>query len=104
MSSHQKVIPLTDNQMNNENPASEQPDPLKAEEADEEPYANEEDELLDDDNVDIFKLAEVSWEVRLERFRAKLTYDYFKSSMRWLLETASMDLSFTVSEIGRAHV
>lgn len=97
MSSHQKVIPLSDNNItmsSNNLHATEQPqEDYRIEDG----IEGEEDENLIDDEQDIFKLAEVSWAVKFERFRAKLTYDYFKQSMRWFLESASIEFSFSVS-------
>ena len=99
MSSHQKVIPLSDNNitMNNNDLNANQPpaEDFKLEDG----VEGEEDENLieEEDQMDIFKLAQVSWAVKFQRFRDKLTYDYFKQTMRWFLESASIEFSFSVS-------
>lgn len=80
---------------NNNLNANEQPaEDYKLEEGVE---AEEDENLLIEEDKDIFKLASVSYAVQFQRWYSKLSYDYFKQSMRWFLESATCNISFSVS-------
>ena len=44
-----------------------------------------------------FLLKQVAINRRYDRWNYYLSYDFYKDSMKWFLDTATIDLSFTVS-------
>jgi len=87
--SNQKVIPVSDV-------------PAAVTDQQEPTTNNQEFERLETEEefepeFNLAKLGEFNFEREWEKLRAKLTYDYFKATMRWFLESASIELTITVS-------
>jgi hypothetical protein len=61
----------------------------------EEPVSTQEKEL--DQAYIRFLLKQVAINRRYSRIREMFSYDYMKATMKWFLESATLDLSFSVS-------
>lgn len=57
----------------------------------------EDDVNIRDDAPNIFELGKANWRRDIAKFREILTYDYAKSFMRWFLESASCEITITVT-------
>ena len=85
--SNQKVIPISDTPSQ----PNDHHEPAAFNE-----FEQVETEEEPDNDLNLDRIGEFSFEREWEKIKARLTYDYFKASMRWLLESASIEFTITV--------